>query len=66
MPDMIVKKRRSFRFMNFLAEKKEFYLTVKENWNEPVNGYAMFVLAKRLKNMKKHIRDLNRKNGMFL
>lgn len=63
IPDWIGKKRRSFRFMNFLAEKKEFHQTVKENWNEPITGYAMFVLAKRLKNMKKHIRELNRKNG---
>ena len=63
MPDMMVKRRRSFRFMNFLAEKKDFHLTVKENWNEPVIGYAMFILARRLKNMKKVIRDLNWKNG---
>ena len=40
IPDMIVKKRRSFRFMNFLAEKEDFHLTVKEYWNEHINGYC--------------------------
>nr|GEV53770.1 hypothetical protein [Tanacetum cinerariifolium] len=30
--------------------------------NEPIKGYAMFVLAKRLKNMKRHLRDPNKKN----
>ena len=62
-PNVICKKRRSFRFMNFLADKKEFHRTVKDKWNEPVIGYAMFILARRLKSMKKHMRNLNRENG---
>ncbi|GKB43589.1 abscisic acid 8'-hydroxylase 3-like protein, partial [Tanacetum coccineum] len=63
MSDVTIKKRRAFKFMNFLADKKEFEKTVKENWSEPVKGYAMFVFAKRLKGMKRHLRDLNKKNG---
>ncbi|GJU08699.1 RNA-directed DNA polymerase, eukaryota, reverse transcriptase zinc-binding domain protein, partial [Tanacetum coccineum] len=55
IPDVAVKRKKSFRFMNFLADKKEFHQLVRENWNEPINGYAMFVLVKRLKGMKKHL-----------
>ena len=49
--------------MNFLTDKKDYHLTVKEKWNVPISGYAMFVLARRLKNMKRHMRELNRRNG---
>ncbi|GKD54007.1 RNA-directed DNA polymerase, eukaryota, reverse transcriptase zinc-binding domain protein, partial [Tanacetum coccineum] len=57
-----IKRIRSFRFMNYLADKYDFHQVVKENWKEPIKGYAMFVLAKRLKNKKRHLRDLNKKN----
>ncbi|GJV21624.1 hypothetical protein Tco_1370644 [Tanacetum coccineum] len=63
MADIAMKKRRSFRFMNYLADKKDFHRVVKDHWNNPVKGFAMFVLAKRLKGMKKHLRELNKKNG---
>ncbi|GKE32650.1 hypothetical protein Tco_1451972, partial [Tanacetum coccineum] len=60
--DVTKKKRRAFRFMNYLMEKKEFHKLVNDKWNEPIQGYAMFVLVKRLKNMKRHLRDLIKKN----
>ncbi|GJZ85565.1 RNA-directed DNA polymerase, eukaryota, reverse transcriptase zinc-binding domain protein [Tanacetum coccineum] len=63
MPDVIVQKPRSFRFMNFLAEKNGFRDVVKDNWSVDVEGYAMFKLVKRLKAMKKHMRRFNRQNG---
>ncbi|GJS50788.1 hypothetical protein Tco_0624150 [Tanacetum coccineum] len=63
MADIAMKKRRSFRFMNYLADKKDFHRVVKDHWNKPVKGFAMFVLEKRLKGMKKHLRELNKKNG---
>ena len=49
--------------MNYLANKKEFFQVVADNWRLPVEGYSMFVFAKRLKNMKKYMRELNRRNG---
>nr|GEW90266.1 hypothetical protein [Tanacetum cinerariifolium] len=61
--NVAVKRTRSFRFMNFLADKKEFHQTVRDKWNELVNGFAMFILARRLKGMKMHLRSLNTKNG---
>jgi hypothetical protein len=56
-------KPRSFRFANFLAEKDSFIPTVRDNWGIEVFGFRMFVLAKRLKNMKRHLRNMNRVNG---
>nr|GEU94564.1 ribonuclease H-like domain-containing protein [Tanacetum cinerariifolium] len=59
-------KPKSFSFLNFLADKDNFIPTIKENWNFEVKGFAMFVLAKRLKNMKLHMRRLNKHNGNVL
>ncbi|GKB29313.1 RNA-directed DNA polymerase, eukaryota, reverse transcriptase zinc-binding domain protein, partial [Tanacetum coccineum] len=63
LPNATVRRKRYFRFMNYLADKSEFHKVVEENWNEPVTGCSMFVLAKRLKGMKKHLRELNKRNG---
>ncbi|GJX40550.1 hypothetical protein Tco_0255540 [Tanacetum coccineum] len=62
-PDVKDFKPRSFQFMNFLADKPNFLSIVKDNWHIEVQGFRMFVLAKRLKNMKKHLRNMNRLNG---
>ncbi|GJV16133.1 putative reverse transcriptase domain-containing protein [Tanacetum coccineum] len=42
IPDMAARKSRPFRFMNFLADKKEFISVVKENWNVDIKVFAMF------------------------
>nr|GEW06669.1 hypothetical protein [Tanacetum cinerariifolium] len=62
-PETKVHKPRSFRFMNFLADKENFLPSVRDNWSIEVEGFKMFVLAKRLKNLKKYMRSLNRVNG---
>ncbi|GJY83814.1 RNA-directed DNA polymerase, eukaryota, reverse transcriptase zinc-binding domain protein [Tanacetum coccineum] len=62
-PNIKGRKNRAFRFLNYLTDKKEFIDTVRDNWNIRVKGYDMFILAKRLKSLKKHMRDLNKKNG---
>nr|GEV29055.1 copia protein [Tanacetum cinerariifolium] len=51
--------------MFILGSKKDMTLiqTVKEFWNALAKGSAMYVLAKRLKLMKRHMRRLNRRNG---
>ncbi|GJZ62142.1 hypothetical protein Tco_0618279 [Tanacetum coccineum] len=51
------------RFQNFLAEKEGFLKIVRDNWNVPIKGYAMYVLARRLRLVKKHMRSINRRNG---
>ncbi|GJS02052.1 hypothetical protein Tco_0318560 [Tanacetum coccineum] len=61
--DITSKKLWPFRFQNFLAEKEGFLKIVRDNWNVPIKGYAMYVLARRLRLMKKHMRSINRRNG---
>ncbi|GKB03280.1 RNA-directed DNA polymerase, eukaryota, reverse transcriptase zinc-binding domain protein [Tanacetum coccineum] len=63
LPDVQTSKPKSFRFMNFLAEKDNFLPTVRQNWNVEVKGFCMFVLVKRFKNIKKCMRKLNKDNG---
>ncbi|GJT92141.1 RNA-directed DNA polymerase, eukaryota, reverse transcriptase zinc-binding domain protein [Tanacetum coccineum] len=49
------KKPKPSRFMNFLADKPEFLGIVKDNWNAPVDGFAMF-----RKKCSKAKRELNK------
>ncbi|GJV40134.1 RNA-directed DNA polymerase, eukaryota, reverse transcriptase zinc-binding domain protein [Tanacetum coccineum] len=63
IPEVVVRRCRSFRFMNFLTDKKGFLDAIKDNWNILIKGYAMYVLVKRLKHLKNHIRSLNKENG---
>ncbi|XP_071689058.1 uncharacterized protein [Rutidosis leptorrhynchoides] len=53
----IVKK--SFRFMDYIAYKDEFLDIVKDEWSKEVNGYAMFSVVRKLKNLKKGLKMLN-------
>ncbi|GJX59181.1 RNA-directed DNA polymerase, eukaryota, reverse transcriptase zinc-binding domain protein, partial [Tanacetum coccineum] len=62
-PKVHCSKPKSFRFLNFLANKDNFLPTIRDNWNVDIKGFYMFVLAKILKNMKKHMRRLNKCNG---
>ena len=57
------RKPKSFRFANFLADKESFIPTVRDNWGVDVQGFRMFILARRLKNMKRFLRNMNRVNG---
>nr|GEY76397.1 hypothetical protein [Tanacetum cinerariifolium] len=65
IPDVVKRKPRSFRFMNFLTDKSDFLKVVKDTWYIDIEGYNMFKLVKRLKALKKHMRNLNKKNGNF-
>ncbi|GJU44801.1 RNA-directed DNA polymerase, eukaryota, reverse transcriptase zinc-binding domain protein [Tanacetum coccineum] len=63
MPGVKGKNNKAFRFMNFLADKEDFVDVVRQHWFVPVKGFNMYVLAKRLKSLKKHMRSFNKKNG---
>ncbi|GKD71308.1 ribonuclease H-like domain-containing protein, partial [Tanacetum coccineum] len=52
IPNVVRSKPRSFRFMNFLADKSDFLKVVKDNWYIDIEGYNMFKLVKRLKALK--------------
>ncbi|GJV46096.1 RNA-directed DNA polymerase, eukaryota, reverse transcriptase zinc-binding domain protein [Tanacetum coccineum] len=58
IPDLAVRRSRSFRFANFLADKADFVDIISENWDIDVKGYKMFKLARKLKNMKKYMRQM--------
>ncbi|GKE39758.1 RNA-directed DNA polymerase, eukaryota, reverse transcriptase zinc-binding domain protein, partial [Tanacetum coccineum] len=61
-PEINAQKPKSFRFLNFFMDKENFLPTVRNKWNIEVKGFCMFVLAEKLKNMKRYIRNLNRLN----
>ncbi|GJY12531.1 hypothetical protein Tco_0381840 [Tanacetum coccineum] len=59
IPNGRSKKIKPFRFANYVVDKPEF-LDIVNNY---VNGFAMFKLVKKLKNMKTHMNKLNWKHG---
>ncbi|GKF66938.1 RNA-directed DNA polymerase, eukaryota, reverse transcriptase zinc-binding domain protein, partial [Tanacetum coccineum] len=63
MPNTLNKRRRAFRFANFVADKPEFNGTVDREWNIQTTGCKMFKLVKKLKAIKFHMKNLSWKNG---
>ena len=57
------KKKRAFRFSNFITNKEEFIETVKKEWNKEVQGHKMYVLVQKMKSLKVPLRQLSWKNG---
>ncbi|GJR14147.1 RNA-directed DNA polymerase, eukaryota, reverse transcriptase zinc-binding domain protein [Tanacetum coccineum] len=45
IPKMVRKKKKAFKFANFIAEKPEFLDIVKEGWNMEIEGCYMFKLV---------------------
>nr|GEX97935.1 hypothetical protein [Tanacetum cinerariifolium] len=56
------RKNISFRFSNYLTDKEDFILEVRQNWNENVDSYKMYVLVQKLKRLKKDVKKLNEYN----
>ncbi|CAH1435588.1 unnamed protein product [Lactuca virosa] len=48
----------SFRFANFITEKKEVLPSVKEIWGTNIEGFFMFKVFQKLKILKKYCREL--------
>ncbi|XP_071699442.1 uncharacterized protein [Rutidosis leptorrhynchoides] len=63
IPNGLVHKSKSFRFMNFVADKAEFLPLVENGWKKEVNGCAMFCVVKKLKALKKDLNKLNWQHG---
>nr|XP_043620341.1 uncharacterized protein LOC122592208 [Erigeron canadensis] len=57
------KKNKSFRFSNFVADKKEFLDLVKQEWNGGVQGCYMYKLVQNLKRLKKPLKNLSWNKG---
>lgn len=56
-------KPKPFRFANFHTIKKNFLLTVKDVWDNNIQGHAMFSVVTKMKKLKHLQRKLNSING---
>nr|GEW11949.1 hypothetical protein [Tanacetum cinerariifolium] len=63
IPNGLKKNGRTFRFINYIADKPEFIPIVKEEWKLNVKGFQMYRLVQKMKKLKKHMKRLNWKNG---
>ncbi|GJV05890.1 RNA-directed DNA polymerase, eukaryota, reverse transcriptase zinc-binding domain protein [Tanacetum coccineum] len=63
IPRSLIKKRKSFRFTNYIADKEDFLPTVEIEWNQDIRGYNKYRVVKKLKAIKQPMRKLNWKNG---
>ncbi|GJW13417.1 RNA-directed DNA polymerase, eukaryota, reverse transcriptase zinc-binding domain protein [Tanacetum coccineum] len=59
IPNDVEKKKISFEFTIYVADKKDFIPTVKHEWQKQIGGFHMFQLAKKLKGLKYRLRKLN-------
>ncbi|XP_071706757.1 uncharacterized protein [Rutidosis leptorrhynchoides] len=59
IPDYIVCKPKSFRFMNYITEKEGFLHIVEKGWNTEMVGCEMYCLLKKLKGLKQELKKLN-------
>ncbi|GJY23868.1 RNA-directed DNA polymerase, eukaryota, reverse transcriptase zinc-binding domain protein [Tanacetum coccineum] len=63
IPDGVKKKKKSFKFANYLTDKDDFLKVVEENWSLNVEGYNMYSLTKKMKTLKIPLNNLNRSYG---
>ncbi|GKE53700.1 RNA-directed DNA polymerase, eukaryota, reverse transcriptase zinc-binding domain protein, partial [Tanacetum coccineum] len=63
IPQVMVKKNKSFRIANYITDKVEFKDLVREKWEVNINGHSMYRLVKKLKSLKPHLNKLNWSNG---
>ncbi|GJV37853.1 RNA-directed DNA polymerase, eukaryota, reverse transcriptase zinc-binding domain protein [Tanacetum coccineum] len=63
IPNGLKKKRKAFRFMNYIADKKEFIKCVESEWNHKIKGCNMYKVVQKPKRLKKPLNKLNWKNG---
>ncbi|GKD29235.1 RNA-directed DNA polymerase, eukaryota, reverse transcriptase zinc-binding domain protein [Tanacetum coccineum] len=52
IPNSMKKKKKAFRFANFVADKESFIPIVKKGWKIKVDGFQMFQLVKKNKEFK--------------
>ncbi|GJV90082.1 RNA-directed DNA polymerase, eukaryota, reverse transcriptase zinc-binding domain protein [Tanacetum coccineum] len=57
------KKKSSFRFRNFMADKPEFINIVDEVWKEDIHGFHMYQIFKKLKKLKRPLKMPSWANG---
>nr|GEX07717.1 hypothetical protein [Tanacetum cinerariifolium] len=55
--------RKSFKFVNLVADKEEFLPTVSKKWCEEYAGCQMFKTVKKLRSLKRDLKKLASKDG---
>ncbi|GJV73508.1 RNA-directed DNA polymerase, eukaryota, reverse transcriptase zinc-binding domain protein [Tanacetum coccineum] len=63
LPNGMEKRRKAFRFSNFVTDKKEFLPTVMKAWETEIDGHMMYKVVKKLKLMKHSLNNLSWENG---
>ncbi|GJY92303.1 RNA-directed DNA polymerase, eukaryota, reverse transcriptase zinc-binding domain protein [Tanacetum coccineum] len=63
IPNSLDKKKKSFRFSNFVADKPDFLEVVKKEWKCDCDGYSMYKLVKKMERMKALLNNIAWKNG---
>ncbi|GKD92086.1 RNA-directed DNA polymerase, eukaryota, reverse transcriptase zinc-binding domain protein, partial [Tanacetum coccineum] len=74
IPKGMVKRKKSFRFSNFVTEKKEFLPIVKRVWDTDIDGHMMYKVVKKLKlkesqvrvNSNPHDKEIKDESGKIL
>ncbi|GKA33100.1 RNA-directed DNA polymerase, eukaryota, reverse transcriptase zinc-binding domain protein, partial [Tanacetum coccineum] len=62
IPNGVQKRKGSFRFSNFITDKKEFLPIVRSVWNKEIAGYNMYKVVHKLKMLKKKLKQLSWRN----
>ncbi|XP_021996206.1 uncharacterized protein LOC110893404 [Helianthus annuus] len=63
LPNIIHAKPKPFKFANFLTSKAEFKHLVAAEWAKEINGFAMFSVVKKMRNLKPCFRKLLHQQG---
>ncbi|GKA48634.1 RNA-directed DNA polymerase, eukaryota, reverse transcriptase zinc-binding domain protein [Tanacetum coccineum] len=63
IPNGMKKKKKAFRFANFVADKEAFIPTIEKEWKKQIDGFQMFQLVKKMRSLKFYLRKLNWQNG---
>jgi len=58
--DQHVQGRRNFKFFNMWASHDQFLEVVSNHWSSAIYGTPMYVFCRRLKLLKRHLKELNR------
>nr|GEV60655.1 hypothetical protein [Tanacetum cinerariifolium] len=62
-PEGLKKRRRSFRFVNYVVDKEDFVDCVKKEWETEITGCHMYKVVQKLKRLKKPLNRLSWKNS---
>ncbi|GKC69158.1 RNA-directed DNA polymerase, eukaryota, reverse transcriptase zinc-binding domain protein [Tanacetum coccineum] len=62
-PNGVQKRKGSFRFSNFITEKKNFMSTVKSVWDKNFEGRTMYRVVQKMKLLKKKLKKMSWENG---